>query len=269
MAALAGLLLLGAVPARADYALLGAPEVQSWLQTTAAHALKAAQPDNDLHVGSIAALNRTLRDGLALLDRLAPAWGQRVDVALRFDHDLRASYRVGTVHPVVRVGGGDHVVDLEARLDYRPNGATRSRVGIGYRPVGPGDALEARLHAGLEQDTGHARYLLEARLDRAPLALSGRMFNDVPYAEAARRDPLLDGYELDAELRVPYVSWLRARGRLLWRENHGEPVIRDQLGLEFQPLASLRIETGSRGHSNRTREWFTRLRIEFEFGGRA
>lgn len=272
-AALAGLVLLAAAPAHAGYASLASPAVRNWLQHTAAHALKAAEPDNDLHVGGIAALNRSLRSGLDLVDRLAPPWLQRVDVGVRFDDDLQADYRLATVQPVARVNGGRHVVDLEARLAYDPTGATSSRVGIGYHRVGAGDAIDAGLRGGLEQKTDHERYLLEGELDWAPLSVSGRIFNDVPLAEAAaktaRRDPLLDGYDLDAELRLPYVSWVRARAQLWWRDNDGDAVVRDRLSLEFRPLRSLRIETGTSGRSGQVRDWFTRLRVELEFGGPA
>lgn len=273
-AAVAGLIVLGALPARAGYASLASPELRNWLQDTAAHALKAAEPDNDLHVGGIAALNRSLRSGLDVLDRLAPPRLQRVDLAVRFDHDLQANYRLATVQPIVHVHGGRHVVDLEARFAYDPAGQTSSRFGVGYRRDGADDPLDARLRGGIDQKTDYERYILEGELDWSPLSVSGRLFNDVPLAEAetaeaVQRDPLLDGYDLHAELRVPYVSWLRARARLWWRDNDGDAVTRDQLSLEFRPLRCLRIETGTSGRTDEERHWFTRLRVELEFGGPA
>lgn len=271
--ALAGLIILGAAPAGAGYAPLDSPEVRNWLQNTAAHALKAADPDDDLHVGGIAALNRSLRSGLNALDRLAPPWLQRVDVGLRFDHDLHAAYHLATVQPVVHLDGGRHVVDLQARLDYDHAGATSSRLGIGYRRVGTEDALDASLRGGMEQKTEHERYVVEAQLDWSPLSLSGRIFNDVPLpkatAETAPRDPLLDGYDLEAGFRLPFVSRLRAQARLFWRENNGNAVTGDRLSLEFRPVPSLRIETGTGASSGQVRDWFARLRVKLKFGGPA
>lgn len=271
--ALAAAIVLGAVPAGADPLPLLSPAVQSWLQGTAARALEAAEPDNDLHVGGVAMLNRSLQSGLDIADRLAPRWLQRVDAGVRFDRDLHAAYRLATVQPVVRVDGGRHVVDLQARFAYEPTGATTSRLGLGYHGVGPDETLDASLRGGLEQKTDYERYILETELDWSSLSVSGRVFDDVPLDEAgaasARRDPLLDGYDLDAEVRVPYVSWLRARATLSWRDADGEGLTRDRLSLEFQPLSSLRIETGTSGQSGEVRAWFARLRVELEFGGPA
>lgn len=280
LAALAGLIVLVAAPARAGYAPLDSPEVRTWLQNTAAHALEAADPADDLHVGGIAALNRTLRSGLAALDQVAPPRLQRVDVGLRFDRDLRAAYRLATVQPVVRVGGGHHLIDLEARLDYDQAGTTSSRIGIGYRGVGTDDTVAARLRGGFERDPVHERYVLEAELDwleagrdGAPLSLSGRLFNDVPLGEAAaaavRHDPVLDGYDLDAGFRLPFASWFRARAGLFWRENNGAAVTGDRLSLVFRPVPSLRVETGTRAGSGPVRDWFARLRVKLAFGGPA
>lgn len=267
--ALASLVLVATVPGRADATSLGDLALD-WAETTAAHALKAAEPTNDLTVGGLAALNRSVAGGLDTLDHLVPGWLGRIDVDVSFQNDLRPRYRVATTQPFARLHGGRDVLALRGRLGYEPSGAAHGRLGLGYRRDDE-DALEVRLGAGLDEQwrTGRDRYVVEMAVDWAALDVHGMAFNEVPADRAPGADPFatwVDGYEIDLEAQPPFLPWTGIRARRSWQRRDGEQRWRDRLSLRLRPIAALSLETGVDDGSDRARDWFAEIRLELAFG---
>ena len=124
---------LGAAPALAIGADAGTSELSSWLSDTAARALQAAEPDNDLAAGAREGLNRSVSRAFSGLQQIGPAWLRRVEVDLRFQEDLEIAYDVAVTQPLLRSWQGRDRLWLRGQLRHEPAGRSLSDLGLFYR----------------------------------------------------------------------------------------------------------------------------------------
>jgi hypothetical protein len=257
--------------ARAD-ALAGVVPWQ-WLGETTAHALKAAEPGNDLRVGGLEALNRSVRSSLHGVDELVPPWLRRVDLDLSFQGDLSPKYRLSTTQPLYRTRATAEVIEVLGRLERDPAGRTAGQVGLGYRRPHAAAPFSMIVRGTLadEQPEARQRYGLGTELGWPLLVLRGELENEVPvHAAAPVSERLLDRYEIEAVVSVPDLDWARLHAthfRHLAPAPYQEDGRGERYRVVLQPWAPLALETGTSHEGGGERAWFAQVRLKLALGG--
>lgn len=266
---------VGAPAARADALPADMVGLQSWAAEATAHALRAAEANNDPAIGLREALNRSVSLGVLGLQQIGPTWLRRFTVDVEFQEDLRPRYDIVATRPLLRSWRHGDFLWLHGHLGHDPNGPLAADLALYYRPRLPGRELTLSL-GGLVEDHGvldYQRYGVSATLRSPDLEVSGTLFDDVAENGPAANgiaDRRLDGYDLAFAARVPRLSWAWVRARQRWQiaVDETEATTRDELSLQLRPLTSLELEAGI-SDSGERRDWFTRLRFKIKLGGGA
>ena len=264
---------VGAPPARADALPADMVGLQSWAAEATAHALRAAEADNDPATGLREALNRSVSLGVLGLQQLGPTWLRRFTVDIEFQEDLRPRYDIVATRPLLRSRRHGDLLWLRGHLGHDPSGPLAADLALYYRPSVPGRDLTLSL-GGLVEDHGpldYQRYGVVATLRSPDLEASGRLFDDIADNSPATTgiaDRPLDGYDIALAARVPRLPWAWVRARQRWQIAVGETeaTTRDELSLQLRPLTPLELEAGISDNGER-RDWFTRLRFKIKLGG--
>ncbi|MGH6912381.1 MAG: hypothetical protein ACREH3_01585 [Geminicoccales bacterium] len=265
---------IGLAPAIAEAApaILGSRALWSWTAETAAQALQAAEANREVAGGGIAALNHGLRRGHQLLREAGPGWLGRIDLDLQVREGWQVAYAIATTQPVIDRPRNFGQLSLRGRFAFDPGGVTGSRVGLIYRREVGGRPLAVSLDGGLEERwlLDYHRLTLASELRLSGLELRARLHDDVPGAERARdglEDRPLDGYQLDARMRLPFVHWAWASAGRSWQAacDAEDGVVSDRFSLLLRPLLPVELEAGTTGGDG-PRSWFARLRLALKLG---
>lgn len=277
MSLIAAAYLACALPGRpavaATPAPLGSTALYHWFASTAAHALRASEENNDLRSGGLLAINRSAASGLDQIEELAPPWLDQIDVRLTFGDDLTSRYGLSAAHTLLEDGRGLRIEAL-GQIDYDETGRTSGELGFGVE--NPLFERQVRLvvRGTLDQEwlRGVERYAMRGSLDWGLLRIEGRLFNETAMEEpsgALYEERLLDGYDLDFEAAIPTLPWLSVGTRQVWRAavaNDAPDVLDDRYSLRLRWAGPLEIETGSTGTTGGERNWFTQLRYQIALG---
>ena len=268
-------LLARPAPALAQLAPFGSTELGSWLADTAAQALRAAAPDNDIAAGGIAALNLGIASGIDGLRRIGPAWMQRVTIDLRFNENLQTTYEITATQPLLQTGSNQDRLSLRGRFGHDPAGRTGGDLGLRYQRPFFGQDVTLGLDGAVEDYwvQEYRRFGVATEFSSSSLMLRTTLFDDVPDDRAALRgvpDRKLDGYEIEASARLPYLPWVRLEAKKSWQivVDSGQPTESDRFSLHLEPLAPLEIEAGT-ASAGAGRSWFAKLRFKIRLGGSA
>ena len=237
----------------------------------AAPALQAAAPSNDPVVAGRELLNRSLASASTEMQRLGPAWLQRLRFDLSFDPTFQPRYALAITQPLLASLYRDSAIDLQGRVVYDTAGATGGNLGLQYRGRWYEQEVRLGVQGGGEDRRLEAfqRYSLGAELSLRPLELRANLYDDIlahPATPevAARR---LDGYDLEIGAQVPYVPWAWLRANRSWQlaVNGAAVNAHDRVSLRLTPLAPLEIETGAQVEAE-VGSWFARLRWRMKLG---
>lgn len=265
---------LGLAPASAEAApaILGSSALWTWTAETAAQALQAAHANREVAGGAVAALNLGLSRGHQLLREAGPDWLGRIALDLQVREGWRLAYAIATTQPLVDRPASLGELALHGRFGFDPGGVTGGRLGLAYRREVVGRPLAVRLDGGLEEHwlLDYHRLTLASELRLSGIELRASMHDDVPGAERARdglEDRPIDGYQLDARMRLPFVDWAWASAGRSWQAtcDAEDGVVSDRFSLLLRPLLPVEIEAGSTG-GDVPRSWFARLRLALKLG---
>jgi hypothetical protein len=246
-------------------------DVGQWFSAAAAPALRAAAATNDPAVAGSEALTRGLSSAFSHLQRVGPQWLQIVQVNLTFDPTFRPGYAVSVTQPLLRTLDHDASLDLRGGVLHDPTGRAAGSLGLRYDGRLKGHRLMLGLEGAVEdlwlQDV--ERYTIGGELRLNSVEVRASLFDDVPQGPATRQtiDRRLDGYDLEINVRIPYLSraWLRAY-RFWQVPASGETnITRDRLSLRLMPFGPLEVETGTQGDTE-LRSWFAQLRWRIKLG---
>ncbi len=243
----------------------------SWsLGETLAHGLRAAAPRNDLRLGALTAVNRTLASGLRGLRELVPHWADRFTADIRLNRNWRTRYDVATEQPIY--AGRATQWTLLGRFTHDPAGRTSGDFGLRYRRDVAGGPLTFGLRGGLADHWAkdRRRFSLGAELRGAPFEIGAVVFDDVADRTTLERDLAtrpVDGYDLTVGARLPGLSWAWLKANRYWQVDvdSRSATTRDRYTLRLRPFAPLEIEAGTVG-INDDRSWFAQLRLRLRFG---
>jgi hypothetical protein len=201
-----------------------------------------------------------------------PAWLGRINLHLQVREGWRLAYAIATTQPLVDRPSSIGELALRGRFAFDPGGVTGSRVGLVYRREVGGRPLAVSLDGGLEEHwlLDYHRLTLASELRLSWIELRVRLHDDVSDAERARdglEDRPLDGYQLDARTRLPFVDWAWASAGRSWQAacDAEDGVVSDRFSLLLRPLLPVEIEAGTAGGDG-PRSWFARLRLALKLG---
>jgi hypothetical protein len=247
-------------------------DLVQWLSDAAAPALQAAAPTNDPALVARETLNRGLGGAFSQLRLISPRWLQGIRADISFVPMLQPSYAVSATQPLLRSIDRNTVIDLYGGVIHDTSGRTAGDLGLRYsgrfndQPVmaGLGGAVENRWLQAVE------RYTINAELRLGLLEIRASMFDEVPENPATRQiaKRRLDGYDLQVDARLPYLSWAWLKVHRFWQiAADGESgITRDRISLRLIPLVPLEIETGTQAQAE-LRSWFAQLRWRIKLGG--
>ena len=266
--------LVGAGPAGAIGLDAGRPGLSSWLSDTAAHALQAAEPDNDLAAGAREGLNRGVARAFVALQQIGPAWLRRVEVDLTFQEDLQVAYDIAVTQPLLRSWQGPDRLWLRGQFRHEPAGRSLSDLGLFYRHHLLGQDLTLGVNGGVE-DRGlldYERFALGSSVRSRVFELRASLFDDVPGRDLLERgatDRMLDGYDVAVAASVPRLPWARVQAQRRWQVAVDSEQVSASNGLSIKarPLPPLEGEVGTT-HIGEDRSWFATLRFRIPLGGR-
>jgi hypothetical protein len=265
--------LVGAAPAGAVGPDPGSSEFSSWLSDTAARALQAAEPDNDLAAGAREGLNRGLSRAFLGLQQIGPAWLRRAEVDLVFREDLQIAYDVALTQPLLRSGQGRDRLWLRGQFRHEPAGGNLSDLGLFYRQRLLGEEMTLGVNGALEdrQLLDYERFALGTIVRSRVFELRASLFDDVPGQDLLARgvpDRMLDGYDLAVAAEMPKLPWARVEARRRWQVAVDSDHISESTGLSLRltPLPPLEAEAGT-STGGEARSWFARLRFKIALGG--
>ena len=265
---------LGATPALAIAADAGTSELSSWLSDTAARALQAAEPDNDLAAGLREGLNRGVSRAFSGLQQTGPAWLRRVEVDLRFQEDLEIAYDVAVTQPLLRAWQGRDRLWLRGQLRHEPAGRSLSDLGLFYRHRLLGRDVTLGVNGAVEEGPllDYERFALGTTVRSPAFEFRASLFDDVPGQDLVERglpDRLLDGYDLAVAASLPKLPWARVEAQSRWQVAVNSDQVSESKGLslKLKPLPPLEAEAGT-GSVGEDRFWFARLRFKIPLGGR-
>lgn len=269
-------LVVGVAPsALANTAPGGAAGFDSWMADTAAHALQAAEPDNDLVVGGREAMNRAVRRGLLSLQQIGPARLRRFTIDLEFRENLQVAYDLGATQPLLRTREGGDKLWLRGRFRHDPDGQNLGDLGLHYRRrVFEHDvtwALKGVIEDHFLQD--YRRFGFGTQVRSPAFEVTTWLFDDVPGPRLEANDVpdrRLDGYAMSFAARIPRRPWAWIKAQKQWQiaVDSDQVSESDRLSLQLNPLAPLEFETGTAGNGER-RSWFATLRFKIRLGGGA
>jgi hypothetical protein len=237
----------------------------------AAPALQAAAPSNDPVLAGRELLNRSLASTSTQIQRLGPAWLERLRFDLSFDPTFQPRYSLAVTQPLLASLYHDSAIDLQGRVVYDTAGATGSDLGLRYRGRWYDQDVALGLEGGVEdrQLEKFQRYRLGAELSLRPFEVRTNLYDDVPAHPASREiaERRLDGYDLEIGAQIPFVSWAWVWANRFWQTAvNGETVSTyDRISLRLTPIGPLEIETGAEAQAE-ARSWFARLRWSMQLG---
>jgi hypothetical protein len=246
-------------------------ELMQMFIEAAAPALHAAAPSNDPVLAGRELLNRSLASALAQVQRVGPAWLERVRFDLSFDPMFQPRYFLAVAQPLLASRYHDSAVDLQGRIVYDAAGQTAGGLGLQYRGRWYGRDVALAVEGGVEDRRleQFERYSLGAELRLHPLELRANVYDDVPAHPATREiaERRLDGYDLEVGAQIPHVPWAWLWADRFWQMAvNGETLsTRDRISLRLTPLAPLEIEAGAQREAE-VRSWFARLRWRMTLG---
>jgi hypothetical protein len=265
---------VGSAPARATVTGGGATEFGTWLSDTAARALQAAEPDNDLAAAGREVLNDGIRRTFQTLQQAGPAWLSRFTIDIRLQEDLQTSYDITAIQPLLRSWQDGDRLWLRAHLRHETAGRSLGDLGLFYRQRLLSENLTLGLSGAVEDRwlLDEQRVTFSTTMRSRAFELSASLFDDVPGRNLVERgvpDRWLDGYNLALAARVPGFRRVRVQAKKHWQiALEGDQVSeRDDLSLQLKPFAPLEVETGTTG-AGEERSWFARLRFTLKLGGR-
>jgi Inverse autotransporter, beta-domain len=235
------------------------------LTEAAAPALQAAAPSNDPVLAGRELLNRSLASTSTQIQRLGPAWLERLRFDLSFDPTFQPRYSLAVTQPLLASLYHDSAIDLQGRVVYDTAGATGGDLGLHYRGRWYDQDVALGIEGGVEdrQLEEFQRYRLGAELSLRPFEVRTNMYDDVPAHPASREiaERRLDGYDLEIGAQIPFVSWAWVWANRFWQTAvNGETVSPyDRISLRLTPIGPLEIETGAEAQAE-VRSWFARLR---------
>lgn len=237
----------------------------------AAPALQAAAPSNDPALAGRELLNRTLASASTQMQRLGPAWLERLRFDLSFDPAFQPRYSLSVTQPLLASLHHDSALDLQARVAYDTAGATGGDLGLHYRSRWYDQDVTLGVQGGVEDRRleEFQRYRLGAELSLDPLQIRTHLYDDVPARPASREiaERRLDGYDLELGAQIPFLPWAWVWVNRFWQTAvNGETLsTHDRISLRMTPLAPLEIETGAEAQAE-VRSWFARLRWRMQLG---
>lgn len=261
-----------AAPALAASTQAAPPGLGAWLADTGAHALRAAEPDNDAAAGGGEALNRGIRSGFSGLQQTGPTWMRRVTVDLRYRDDRQAASDVTVTQPLIRSWDDGDRLWLQSGLTRDPGGWTGSRLGLYYRPGVTDDDLTLAVTGTVEDHwlQDYQRFGIGTELRSDSFELGTSVFDDVAGQRNVGNgvpERRLDGYGIVFGARLPELPWAWVRVRKQWQipVESEQASTSDRLSLQLGPLVPLEVETGTDGDGD-NRSWFAQLRLRIPLG---
>jgi hypothetical protein len=246
-------------------------EVIRWFSDAAAPALQTAAPTNDPVLAARELLNRGLAKAATHLPQAAPPWLARVRVDLSFDPAFQPRYAVAATQPVVASAQHDAAIDLHGRVVYDASGNAGGDLGLRYRGRWHGHDVLLGVQGGVEDRwlEERQRFSFGSELGLGGLEVRASLHDDV-LAHPATRDIAerrLDGYEVAASARLPFLPWARLRASRFWQTavDGDAATTCHRLTLGLIPLAALEVETGVQSEGE-ARSWFTQLRWRMTLG---
>jgi hypothetical protein len=231
----------------------------------AAPALQAAAPSNDPALAGRELLNRSLASAATQMQRLGPAWLERLRFDLSFDPAFRPRYSLAVTQPLLASFYHHSAIDLQGRVVYDTAGATGGDLGLQYRGRWYRQDVTLGVQGGVEDLRFEEiqRYSLGAELSMRPLRVRTNLYDDVHARPVSREiaERRLDGYDLEIGTQIPFVPWAWVWANRLWQiDVDGETVsTQDRVSLRLTPLAPLEIEAGAEAEAD-VHSWFARLR---------
>ena len=246
-------------------------ELAQWLGAAAAPALQAAAPVNDPALAGREALGRALSGGYARLQRVGPAWLDRVRLEVAFDPTFQPYYAISARQWLLRTADRDAAIDLHGGVLHDPAGRTGGHLGMGYHGRIRGREVMWGAQAGIEDNWLQEleRYTIGTELKLGPLEVRASAFDEVPQNPASRQIAArrLDGYDLAIGARIPYLPWASLEAHRSWQivANGENAITRDRLSLRLTARAALAIEAGTQDEGA-LRSWFAQLRCRIDLG---
>ena len=263
----------GPAPALANTGAIGPSRLSAWLSDTAAHALRAAEADNDLAAGGRAAVNHGLKSAFMGLQEVGPAWLRRVTLDLRFQDDSQVAYNIAVSQPLLRSWQHGDRLWLRVHFGHDSGGRNGGDLGLFYRPRVLGGDLTLGVRGAIEDRwlLDYRRFGVGATARSSAFEFSASLFDDVAgrqLAETGVPDRRLDGYDIALAARVPGLPWARVEAKRRWQVAvDGDQVSEgDALSLQIKPLAPLGVEAGTTA-AGEHRSWFAKLRFKIRLGG--
>ena len=246
-------------------------ELAHWLGTAAAPALQAAAPVNDPALAGREALGRALSGGYVRLQRVGPAWLDRVRLEVAFDPTFQPYYALSATRPLLRTVDRDVAIDLQGGVLHDPAGRTGGHLGMRYHGRIQGRDVTLGAQGSIEDKwLQHVeRYTIRAELGLGPLDVRASAFDDAPRNPASHQiaERRLDGYDLAIDARIPYLPWAALEAHRSWQvaANGENSITRDRLSLRLTARAALEIEAGTQDEAA-LRSWFAQLRCRIDLG---
>ena len=267
-------MVVGSAPARATVTAAGATELSTWLSDTAARALLAAEPDNDLATAGREVLNRGISRAFQTLQRTGPAWLSRFRIDVRLQEDLQTTYDITAIQPLLRTWQEGDRLWLRGHFRHETVGRSLGDLGLFYRQRLLGEDLTLGLSGAVEDRRllDQQRVTVSTTMRSRAFELSASLFDDLPGQDLVERgapDRRLDGYDVALAARLPRLRWVRVQAKKHWQiAVDGDQVSeRDDLSLQLKPFAPLEVEAGTTG-AGEDRSWFARLRFRLQLGAR-
>jgi hypothetical protein len=261
-----------AAACRPDLAGATQTDVVRWFSDAAAPALQAAAPTNDPVLAGRELINRSVAGGFTQLQRVGPAWLDRVDFDVSFDPAFQPRYTLGVTQPLMASANRDASIDLHGRLVHDASGQTGGDIGLRYQGRWYDRDVTLGMQGGVEDRWLEAlrRYSFGAEFRLSPLEARVTLYDDVPARPATAQvaERRLDGYDLEVGARVPFVPWARLGASRFWQTaiDADTATTCDRITLRLTPLSPLELETGAQSEAE-DRSWFTQLRWRMELGG--
>lgn len=162
-----------------------------------------------------------LKDGIGAA---GPEWAKRIEFNLDFQEDDQTTWSILTMQPLYQADSKSKTLFLQARLarNYKfGDDRVTANIGFGYRQLFMDNTvlLGANTFYDYESELDHTRvgFGVEARWYNFDFyanyydATSDR--RTYSGSEGTWSEEALDGYDLELTSQIPYLPWLRVRGK--------------------------------------------------------
>ncbi len=208
-----------------------------------------------------------------------PEWAQRIEFEAEIQDDGKPYWSLLTVQPLYESEGKEQTVFTQLsqnRYEYLGTDRDVTNIGLGYRQLLNDNTimLGANTFFDWEWKRQHKRFGMGVEAKWSGLDFASNAYWGIGGAtgrglSGGTREEVLDGYDVELGLQVPYMPWARVYGKRYFWDSvlNSEDIKGWTASLEADVHQNLTVEAGWRDDNFSDDEVFMKLSFNFGPGG--